>query len=58
MTAHGTTSMEGDAIYAYSGLSRHASLISKHNHLKKGETELPKIIIENRNVYKFLWILT
>ena len=35
LTAHGTPSMEGDATYAYSGLSRHAYLTNKHNHLKK-----------------------
>ena len=58
MTAHGTPSLEGDATYAYSGLSRHAYLTNKHNHLKKLEAELPKIITENRNVYKFLWMLT
>ena len=58
LTAHGTPSMAGDATYAYSGLSRHAYLTNKHNHLKQWEAELPKIIIEKRNVYKFLWILT
>ena len=35
LTTHGIPSMEGDATYAYSGLSRHAYLTYKHNHLKK-----------------------
>ena len=34
LTAHGTPSVACDATYAYSGLSWHAYLTNKHNHLK------------------------
>ena len=47
--------MECDATYLYSGLSQHAFLTNKHNRFKKLEAELHRIVIENRNVYKFIF---
>ena len=55
LISHGTPSMECDATYPYSGLCQHALLTNKNNHLKKWEADLPRIAIENWNVYKFIF---
>ena len=53
LTPHGPHSMECDAVYLHSGLSQHAYLTKGLIISRKWEAELPRMVIENRNVYKF-----
>ena len=53
LTSHEPHSRECDATYPQSGWSQHGNIILSIIS-RKWEADLPKIIIVNRNVYKFL----